>query len=65
MVSGELEQVGALEVLAAGEALVPSDLAAERIAPNVVKQGVGYLKSMGYQLLSDWGDDPTVIDHAG
>jgi murein L,D-transpeptidase YcbB/YkuD len=41
---------------------VPSDLAAERIAPNVVKQGVGYLKAMGYQLLSDWTDNPTVVD---
>ena len=41
---------------------VPPDLAAERIAPNVVKQGVGYLKSMRYQLLSDWGDNPTVAD---
>jgi murein L,D-transpeptidase YcbB/YkuD len=40
----------------------PPDLAAERIAPNVVKQGVGYLRSMGYQLLSDWSDHPTVID---
>jgi murein L,D-transpeptidase YcbB/YkuD len=41
---------------------VPPDLAAERIAPNVVKDGVGYLKTMGYQLLSDWGDSPTVVD---
>ncbi len=41
---------------------VPPDLAAERIAPNVVKQGVGYLRSMGYELLSDWSDNPTVID---
>ena len=41
---------------------VPPDLAAERIAPNVVKQGVGYLKGMGYQLLSDWGDNPTIVD---
>jgi len=41
---------------------VPPDLAAERIAPNVVKQGTGYLRSMGYQLLSDWSDNPTVID---
>ena len=41
---------------------VPPDLAAERIAPNVVKDGVGYLKAMGYQLLSDWGDSPTVVD---
>ncbi|MEO6582129.1 MAG: L,D-transpeptidase family protein [Sphingomicrobium sp.] len=41
---------------------VPPDLAAERIAPNVVKQGVGYLKAMGYELLSDWSDHPTAVD---
>ena len=41
---------------------VPSDLAAERIAPNVVKQGVRYLKSMGYQVLSDWTDNPSIVD---
>ena len=41
---------------------VPPDLAAERIAPNVVKQGVGYLKAQGYELLSDWSDNPRVID---
>jgi murein L,D-transpeptidase YcbB/YkuD len=41
---------------------VPPDLAAERVAPNVVKDGLGYLRSHGYQLLSDWGDSPTVVD---
>jgi murein L,D-transpeptidase YcbB/YkuD len=41
---------------------VPPDLAAERVAPNVVKEGLGYLKTHGYQLLSDWGDHPTIID---
>jgi murein L,D-transpeptidase YcbB/YkuD len=41
---------------------VPADLAAERIAPNVVKQGPRYLRSMGYELLSDWSDHPTVVD---
>lgn len=41
---------------------VPPDLTAERIAPNVVKQGVRYLKSLGYEVLSDWGDDPSVVD---
>jgi len=46
---------------------VPSDLAAERVAPGVVKEGLGYLKQHGYVLLSDWGDealpvDPTTID---
>lgn len=43
---------------------VPPDVAAERVAPNVVKQGVGYLKRLGYQVLSDWGDNPSVIDPA-
>ena len=43
---------------------VPPDLAAERIAPSVVKQGVRYLKSMGYEVLSDWSDHPSVIDPA-
>ncbi len=41
---------------------VPADLAAERIAPNVVKGGPSYLKSKGYELLSSWADDATVID---
>jgi murein L,D-transpeptidase YcbB/YkuD len=41
---------------------VPPDLAAERIAPFVVKQGVRYLKANGYELLSDWTDQATVID---
>jgi murein L,D-transpeptidase YcbB/YkuD len=46
---------------------VPSDLAAERVAPGVVKEGLGYLKQHGYVLLSDWGDqaqpiDPSTVD---
>lgn len=41
---------------------VPSDLAAERIAPNVVREGLGYLKKHGYQVLSDWSDSPRVVD---
>ncbi len=41
---------------------VPPDLAAERIAPNVVKDGVGYLKYMGYEVLSDWTEHARVID---
>ena len=41
---------------------VPPDLAAERIAPNVVKSGLGYLKTHGYEVLSDWGDNPTIVD---
>lgn len=46
---------------------VPSDLAAERVAPGVVKEGVGYLEKHGYVLLSDWGEqalpvDPSTVD---
>jgi murein L,D-transpeptidase YcbB/YkuD len=41
---------------------VPSDLAAERVAPGVVKEGLGYLKQHGYVLLSDWGDDAQPVD---
>jgi len=46
---------------------VPSDLAAERVAPHVVKQGPSYLADNGYVVLSDWGEralpvDPSTID---
>ena len=41
---------------------VPPDLAAERIAPNVLKQGLRYLDNLGYQVLSDWDENPTIID---
>jgi L,D-transpeptidase YcbB len=41
---------------------VPPDLAAERIAPNVLKQGVSYLDRLGYQVVSDFIDDPKIFD---
>jgi L,D-transpeptidase YcbB len=41
---------------------VPPDLAAERIAPNVVKLGLGYLREKGYVVFSDWGDDAVPVD---
>jgi murein L,D-transpeptidase YcbB/YkuD len=41
---------------------VPPDLAAERIAPNVVKRGLKYLDELGYQVLSDWVPDSQIID---
>jgi len=41
---------------------VPPDLAAERIAPNAVKRGLGYLDELGYQVLSDWGPNAQIID---
>jgi murein L,D-transpeptidase YcbB/YkuD len=41
---------------------VPPDLAAERIAPNVVNEGLGYLKQHGYVALSDWGTKAKRVD---
>lgn len=46
---------------------VPPDLTAERIAPHVVKGGVGYLRDQGYVVLSDWSEaarpaDPSKVD---
>ncbi len=41
---------------------VPPDLAWDDVGQYVVKYGDGYLKSKGYQILSDWSDDPTVVD---
>jgi L,D-transpeptidase YcbB len=43
---------------------VPPDLAAERIAPNVLKIGLIYLKTHGYQVMSDWNNDSATIDPA-
>jgi murein L,D-transpeptidase YcbB/YkuD len=43
---------------------VPPDLAAERIAPNVVKDGLGYLKEQGYVVLSDWSDNAQMANPA-
>ena len=41
---------------------VPPDLAAERIAPNVLKHGVSYLDRLGYQVVSDFVEDPQIFD---
>ena len=41
---------------------LPSDLVAERIAPNVVKLGLPYLREKGYVALSDWSENPKRID---
>ena len=35
---------------------VPPDLAATRLAPHVVSEGVGYLARNNYEVLSDWSD---------
>lgn len=41
---------------------VPEDLVQTRIAANVAAKGLGYLRSGGYQVLSDWSDKPQVVD---
>ena len=41
---------------------VPADLTAERIAPNVTRDGLSYLKAHGYQVMTDWADNSTIID---
>ncbi|MCA1653867.1 MAG: L,D-transpeptidase family protein [Sphingomicrobium sp.] len=37
---------------------VPPDLAATRLAPHVVSDGLSYLTKAHYEVLSDWGDNP-------
>ena len=41
---------------------VPPDLAAERIAPTVVKRGLKYLNELGHQVVSDWSPNATIVD---
>lgn len=43
---------------------VPPDLAAERIAPRVLKGGLPYLDELGYEVLTRWDDSAEVIDPA-
>ena len=39
----------------------PEDIAARKLAPNVLKRGRTYLNEKGYEILSSW-DNPRVID---
>lgn len=41
---------------------VPPDLAGEDVAQYVVKFGLKYLDEYGYQVVTDWSRDPTIID---
>ena len=41
---------------------VPSDLAGEDVGQFVVKQGLGYLDKMGYEVVDDWTPNPKIID---
>jgi len=40
----------------------PADITAKRLAPTILKEGRAYFRNRGYELLSDWGDHPRVID---
>jgi murein L,D-transpeptidase YcbB/YkuD len=41
---------------------VPVDLVQRRIAPNVLKEGSGYLKAKRYEILSDWTETASIVD---
>ncbi|MET0251975.1 MAG: L,D-transpeptidase family protein, partial [Novosphingobium sp.] len=43
---------------------VPVDLVQTRIAGSVLDQGLSYLRTGGYQVLSDFGDKPSLLDPA-
>ncbi|HWH23031.1 MAG TPA: L,D-transpeptidase family protein, partial [Allosphingosinicella sp.] len=43
---------------------VPSDLAARRIAPNVLSGGPAYLRARRYEILSDWSANAKVVPPA-
>jgi murein L,D-transpeptidase YcbB/YkuD len=40
----------------------PADITAKKLAPTILKEGRAYFTKRGYELLSDWGDHPRVID---
>ncbi|HEX8256874.1 MAG TPA: L,D-transpeptidase family protein [Allosphingosinicella sp.] len=44
---------------------VPPDLVRDRVAPKVIDQGIGYLKTANYEVLSDWSDQARAVDPAG
>ena len=43
---------------------VPEHLVRQTIARGVLNQGVRYLRTRGYEVLSDWSDNPEVLDPA-
>jgi murein L,D-transpeptidase YcbB/YkuD len=43
---------------------VPTDLAASNLAPNVLKNGLGYLKQKGYQVIDGGGDNARIVNPA-
>jgi murein L,D-transpeptidase YcbB/YkuD len=43
---------------------VPEHLVRKTIAAGVLSQGTGYLRTRGYEVLSDWSDNPRRLDPA-
>lgn len=43
---------------------VPGDLVKSLIAPRIAAQGISYLSERNYEVLSDYGTDPTPVDPA-
>jgi len=41
---------------------VPPELVIKLIAPNVLKQGMTYLKDRRYEVLTDWSDEASALD---
>jgi L,D-transpeptidase YcbB len=41
---------------------VPPDLVQRRIAPNVLSQGITYLRNSRYEVFTDWDDDAQRVD---
>ena len=41
---------------------VPTDLARTIIAPKVLKEGMRYLRDRGYQVVSEFSEDPRILD---
>lgn len=41
---------------------VPTELVSRNIAPKVLQRGPAYLKAGGYEVLSDWSDNPVQVD---
>lgn len=40
----------------------PADITARKLAPTILKEGRAYFRNRGYEVLSDWGPNPHVID---
>ena len=40
----------------------PADITAKKLVPTILKEGRAYFTKRGYELLSDWGDHPRILD---